>query len=126
MAAILQLTSTERQEHLQASRDECPIPYDHVHVLLILDDAKGSWLAVKNVMDGLVETGVVRSGFHFSQENGTKRKTLDLKDDEDYSQFIYRNAYLCKVDSKEQTGERMWAISQCKRKKSNPVRRKNK
>jgi len=120
------LTPAERQQHLQANRDECPIPYPHVHSVWVLDDAKGSWLAVKNVMDGLVAAGVVRKGFHFSQENKTRRKTLDLKNDEDYSQFIYRNSYLCKVDTKEPTYERMWSMSQCKRKQSNPVRRKSK
>lgn len=120
------LTPAEREQHLQANRDECPRPYDHVHVLLILDDAKGSWLAVKNVMDSLVETGVVRRGFHFSKESQTKRMTLDLKDDDDYSQFIYRGAYLAKVDTKNPSGERMWSFSRCTRKKSNPVRRKSK
>jgi len=61
------LTPAEREQYLQANRDKCPIPYDHVHVTLILDDAKGSWLAVNNVLAGLVKTGVVRRGFHFSQ-----------------------------------------------------------
>ena len=118
------LTREEQEWHLRANQDECPIPYPHYHVAMILDDKKGCWQSIKHVLDGLVEVGIIRKGFHFSENNTTGVKTLSLKDDAGFEQFFYRAAYLAKSDTKELTDNRFWSMTQCKRRVSKPSRRK--
>jgi hypothetical protein len=119
------LTEFERERYEQANMDGCPIPYEHYHVVIVLDDKFGRWRAIKVVMDRLVDKGVVRAGFHFSENNKTKKKTLDLKDKKEFEEFIYRNSYLCKTDTKEISDKKFWSMSSCKKRLSNP-RRNNK
>lgn len=116
------LTKFEQERYRLADLDGCPIPYEHYHVVIVVDDKFGSWLSIKTVLDRLVDAGVIRAGFHFSQNNVTKNKVLDLKDEEDFQEFIYRSAYICKTDTKNFADKRFWAMSTCRRRRSKPSR----
>jgi hypothetical protein len=120
------LTDIEKDRYKQANIDGCPTPYEHYHVVIVLDDKFGSWRAIKVVMDRLVENGVVRAGYHFSENNDTNKKTLDLKNEKEFEEFIYRSSYVCKTDTKEVTDRKFWSMSSCKRRTSNPRRSKKK
>ena len=106
------LSKDERLRYLSAASDNCPIPYPHYHLILILDGHKGSWRAVQVVMRKLVEQGIVRPGFHFSENNETKHKAIDLRTEDGFRAYFYRASYLAKTDTKECGSGRLWSMSQ--------------
>lgn len=105
------LSVEEQKIALTSVNDEAPIPYPHYHLILVLDDHKGSWCAVKMVMDRLVSEGIVRRGFHFSESNKSKEKTIKLRDEKEFNDYMYRASYLAKTDTKEMNGQRIWSKS---------------
>ena len=111
---IESLSASEKRVYRSSMQDDCPIPYPHYHMILILDSHKGGWLAVKLVMQRLVNEGIVRAGFHFSENNNSKKKELDLRLEPEFSDYIYRGSYLAKTDTKDLSQKRLWSMSQIK------------
>ncbi|MGM8228711.1 hypothetical protein ACSV5M_19180 [Cellvibrio sp. ARAG 10.3] len=106
------LSKDEKLRYLSAASDDCPVPYPHYHMILILDGHKGTWSAVRLVMQRLVEQGVVRPGFHFSENNVTGGRTIDLRAEDGFQDYMYRASYLAKTDTKEFDNKRLWSMSQ--------------
>lgn len=118
------LSKVEQEYYTSAELDGCPIPYVHFHVLIALDDKFGSWASIKTVMDRLVKAGIVRAGFHFSENNKTKEKVLKLDNEKEFQEYIYRGAYICKTVTKEVTDTKFWSMSSCKKRVSKRTRKK--
>lgn len=106
------LSRMEKEAYLASISDGCPLPYPHYHMVLMLDAHKGSWRAVQVVMRRLVEEGIVRAGFHFSENNNSRKKEVYLKNDEGFRDYMYRASYLAKTDTKDLTEKRLWSMSQ--------------
>jgi hypothetical protein len=106
------LTRSERAVFRSALQDGCPLPYPHYHMMLILDGHKATWNAVRKVMQQYVEAGVVRPGFHFSENWQSKKKEMPLISESELSDYMYRASYLAKIDTKDLTQSRFWSMSQ--------------
>lgn len=105
------LNSEEKAVYSSAYNDGAPIPYPHYHFVLILDGHKATWSAVRIVMQRLVKKGIVRSGFHFSENGQTKKKEIPLSAGE-LGDYMYRASYLAKIDTKDVSSNRVWSMSQ--------------
>lgn len=106
------LTRDERAVFSVAYDDGSPLPYEHYHLILILDGHKATWCGVKMVMQQYVSEGIVRVGFHFSENRHSKKKEMPLKSECDLGDYMYRASYLAKTDTKDVTNKRFWAMSQ--------------
>lgn len=96
---------------LSANNDGCPLPYLHYHLILIIDGHKATWSAVRVIMQQLVDEGIVRPGFHFSENARTKKKEMPLSAGE-LGDYMYRASYLAKTDTKNLADKRLWSMSQ--------------
>lgn len=106
------LTPQEKAVYSSAYNDGVPTPYPHYHMILILDGHKATWSAVRVVMQRLVNKGIVRPGFHFSENGETLKKEMQLLTHEGFSDYMYRGSYLAKTDTKDVSDTRLWSMSQ--------------
>lgn len=106
------LTQDERKVFHAAYQDGCPLPYEHYHLILVLDGHKATWSAVRKVMQQYVAEGVLRSGFHFSENWQSKKKEMPLNSEDGFRDFMYRASYLAKTDTKDVSSKRFWSMSQ--------------
>ena len=106
------LTKDEKAVFRSAYQDGCPLPYPHYHMLLVLDGHKATWSAVRKVMQSYVDEGVVRPGFHFSENWQSKKKEMPLISESELGDYMYRASYLAKIDTKDVSSNRFWSMSQ--------------
>lgn len=106
------LTRGEKAVFHSAFDDGCPLPYEHYHVLCVIDGHKATWSAVRKVMQQYVDEGVVRPGFHFSENWQSKKKEMPLISESELGDYMYRASYLAKIDTKDVSNNRFWSMSQ--------------
>ncbi len=106
------LTRSEKAVFRSAFQDGCPLPYPHYHMVLILDGHKATWSAVRKLMQQYVDEGVVRPGFHFSENWQSKKKEMPLISESELGDYMYRASYLAKTDTKDVSSNRFWSMSQ--------------
>lgn len=84
--------------------------HEHYHLLIIVDRQKGRIGAAKHVIKRLrIDDGIIEKDYISKISNSVKHACTELK--KDFSDYMYRASYICKVDTK-MTGRRNWSKSQ--------------